>query len=521
MKSSLTRIAALLSLCMPLLAVNYGFSQCTADDPAGRFEGSATSGQAGKLDIRLNLICSEGHYAGMLDTPLGNYTLTTGSFSNGQLRLQFTRPGVTAVDFDLTAAGSQWQGTFHSGDDHGPVVIVRTGDPLPLSAGPGMSAVTSRQWAEDLAVLTDKLPKLHPNPFAFTPKDKFEAAAAELKIKLTELNPDQIYIGLDHLANLIGDAHTFVEFPSDLANLPLDIHAFEGVTRVDAVAPGYDQALGARVVAIGDTPIKEARRLAAAITPVGETRWLRDSRVDGFLTTGMVLHGFGITADRNSATYTLANDKGRQFTVNFKALEPGDEPKWVHPYAATPLASQPVPGGAACTYLSAARSVYCNVSQIRNLAGPARQMFEMIRQNHPTKLVIDLRNNVGGDYNEGLENLIKPLQGLKAINRKGHLFVLIGPNTFSAAMSNAAQFRSMTNAILVGQPIGERPNSYQEPRQFTLPNSHLVVRYSTRYYKFSDGPQNVIAPDHEITPTWQDYKNGRDGALEWALEYRD
>ena len=95
--------------------------------------------------------------------------------------------------------------------------------------------------------------------------------------------------------------------------------------------------------------------------------------------------------------------------------------------------------------------------------------------------------------------------------------MLIGADTFSAAMSNAAQFRTMTNAILVGQTVGERPNSYQEPRQFSLPNSHLVVRYSTRYYKFVDKGDNVVAPDKEIIPTWEDCKSGRDAVLEWVL----
>src|SRR5205823_7059198 len=126
------------------------------------------------------------------------------------------------------------------------------------------------------------------------------------------------------------------------------------------------------------------------------------------------------------------------------------------------------------------------------------------------KLIIDLRQNSGGDYKEGLQYLIEPIAAMRAINRKGHLFVLIGANTFSAAMSNAAQFRTHTRALLVGQPIGERPNSYQEPRQFTLPNSHLVVHYSTRYYKFVEGQDNVVTPDKVITPTWEDYKNGHD-----------
>lgn len=95
--------------------------------------------------------------------------------------------------------------------------------------------------------------------------------------------------------------------------------------------------------------------------------------------------------------------------------------------------------------------------------------------------------------------------------------MLIGPNTFSAAMSNAAQFRSMTAATLVGETIGERPDSYQESRQFKLPNSHFVVSHSSRFYKFVPEGENVVAPDKEIISTWEDFKNGRDAALEWVL----
>jgi Peptidase family S41 len=280
---------------------------------------------------------------------------------------------------------------------------------------------------------------------------------------------------------------------------------------------GYEQALDMRVIAIQETPLGRARELAAAITPVAETDALMQSRIDGFLTTGMALHGLGITPERNSARYTLATDDGRQLTVDFKALAPGQEPRWVHAASHPPISEQHVVGSAACTYLSGGRTVYCNVRQIRDLAGPSREMLDLIGREHPEKVVIDLRHNGGGDYNVGLKYLTQPLRGDKEINQRGHLFVLIGPDTFSAAMSNAAQFRSLTNATLVGQPIGERPNSYQEPRQFTLPNSHLVVRYSTRYYKFVEGPDNLVAPDKEIALTWEDYKNGRDAALEWVL----
>jgi len=87
-------------------------------------------------------------------------------------------------------------------------------------------------------------------------------------------------------------------------------------------------------------------------------------------------------------------------------------------------------------------------------------------------------------------------------------------------MSNAAQFRERTAAILVGDPIGERPNSYQEAREMRLPNSKLLVRYSTQYYEFVKGGENAIRPDQLIPTDWETYKAGRDPVLEWVLQYK-
>jgi hypothetical protein len=86
-------------------------------------------------------------------------------------------------------------------------------------------------------------------------------------------------------------------------------------------------------------------------------------------------------------------------------------------------------------------------------------------------------------------------------------------------MSNSAHFRYQTNAILVGQQIGEKPNSYQEVRETKLPNSGWTVRYSVKFYKFVETGENVIRPDLEIVPSWDDYRSGRDLALERVLNY--
>jgi len=80
--------------------------------------------------------------------------------------------------------------------------------------------------------------------------------------------------------------------------------------------------------------------------------------------------------------------------------------------------------------------------------------------------------------------------------------------------ANAIDFRDKTKAMLVGEPIGEKPNSWSENDEFVLPNSHLTVSYSTKFYEFAPG-QKVITPDHVIAPTWEEFRAGRDPVLEW------
>jgi hypothetical protein len=170
-----------------------------------------------------------------------------------------------------------------------------------------------------------------------------------------------------------------------------------------------------------------------------------------------------------------------------------------------------------CEALDERRAIYCAWHSYQQLDDNAKLMFALIDRKHPEKLVIDMRDNGGGDNTVGAARIVKPIAARPDLNAKGHLYVLIGPKTFSAAMNNAAQFQDDTNAITVGETIGEKPNSYQEPRQFRLPNSHLVVRASTLFYTFRKAGENAVRPDKEIIPSWDDVKSGRDPVLEWVL----
>jgi hypothetical protein len=494
-------------------------TSCKPHDPAGYFEGSATSQQAGTLDVTLNLKCDKGQYAGEMVTPVGTYSVKEGHFEAGQLQLQL-EAGTDTVTVEAAFDGGVLRGKFASGDDSGPVELRRLGDAKAGVTAEGVS-LTKEQWHEDLAFLARELPKRHANAFHFIARERFEAEVAELNGKLDHLNSDEIYVGMDHIATSIGDGHTYVELPEDDAEFPIRILRFGDEYRLAETASGNENGLGARVIKIGDTPVQHIQELLLSLTPSDETEVLRDSRATRFLSMGILLHGLGVIQDRNRARYTLADDSGKEFSLDTHAVGPAEDSKlkWVYAFKEGPLFRQRPDESFWYTFLPESHTVYCSFRGYHDLGKYSKGLFDLIKQQHPDKLVIDMRQNGGGDYNVGLRHVVHPIRDLADINRKGHLFVLVGPNTFSAAMSNSAHFRYQTNAILVGQQIGEKPNSYQEAREMKLPNSHWTVRYSVKFYKFVESGENMIRPDQEIIPSWDDYRSGRDPVLEWVLNH--
>ena len=495
--------------------------ECKPNAPAGYFEGNATTQQAGKVDVSLSLRCNGSRYAGEPVTPVGTYSVKDGNFKASQLHLELSS-GAEPLTIDSAFHAGVLRGKFAAASDAGPLELRRVSDAPPPAAAE-RSDLTKEQWHEDLQFLAKELPKRHANAFHFISRHRFEAEVAELDHKLDHLNSDEIYSGMDRIANLIGDGHTYIRIPADNANFPIELQRFGDDYRLTATASGNEDALGARVIKIQDTPIARAHELLLPLTPSDETQVLRDSRLLDFLTMGIFLHGTGIIPERNTARYTLVDDNGKELIIDVQAVAPANNSNlnWTFAFKERPLFRQRPEENLWYSYLPESHTVYCSFRGYDDLGKHSKGLFDLINQQHPDKLVIDMRLNGGGDYEKGLKYLVHPVRHLSNINRKGHLFVLIGPTTFSAAMSNAAHFRYQTNAILVGQQIGEKPNSYQEAREMKLPNSHWTVRYSVRFYKFVKAGENVIRPDKEIVPSWQDYRAGRDPVLQWVLNSED
>ena len=115
-------------LCVPGLFVSQAAAQCKATDPVGTYKGSATSAQAGALELALNLVCDQGSYSGSLNTAVGVYSVVSGSFQAGVLKLTMVYAD-SQITVELKRTGDDFEGKFtSSADDSGPVKLHRTGD---------------------------------------------------------------------------------------------------------------------------------------------------------------------------------------------------------------------------------------------------------------------------------------------------------------------------------------------------------------------------------------------------------
>lgn len=386
-------------------------------------------------------------------------------------------------------------------------------------------SLTTEQWRQDVAYFARELEQRHKNLLHSVTRADFARAVGRLDSAIPSLAPHQIALRLKQIAALVGDGHTGVHIPPWFTLYPLAVYWFGSELRITAATPEHRHALGARVVGIGDLGIEEVQARIATCFPsaANENPWFVLSASPAFVNRPEVLHGLGIVPALGPAPFQLEDEGGQRFTVEIApiAAPAAASGTLVIPGLVPAAKTQPLfrqrPGEQFWFIaLPDSETVYVSWRSYRGLGENARRLFQLLKRTTATRLVIDMRQNGGGDFFQGRRHMIEPVKR-SPFNAKGRLFVIVGRRTYSAAMVNAIDFRKETNAILVGEPIGERPNSYSENDEMTLPNSRLVVSYSTRYYKFLEEDVEAVLPDVRIDPAWPDFREGRDPVLEWIL----
>lgn len=375
-------------------------------------------------------------------------------------------------------------------------------------------------WTADIDLYAKKISIFHIDPFHSITKEKFYSDLNNLKHSLSEKSEDEVLVELMRLTHSINDGHTsFPLWGRTLHNFPFSVSIFNGEPYITKTSAQHKSLLGVKLISINHVPSQTIMERLKEITPFTENEYSSAVRVAEYMTKAEILVGLGILPEVQTTPI--------EFEINGKRkvlqLEPGKSMKPDQALSASTdaifLRKKQLSDDLWFGSLEDNKTVYVRFHRyptIKNMESFADDLLKFINNNHSENLIIDLRDNYGGDFFVGLR-LAQRLVLADSINWKSGVYVLINNVTFSAAMSNAAQFQQLLNAKLVGEPTGARPSGYQDMGSFTLPNSQLELTWSKRLYRFNDGQKDALYPDVNVPFTLEDYLNRKDPQLLWIL----
>lgn len=357
-----------------------------------------------------------------------------------------------------------------------------------------------------------------------------------------------------------GNNHTDGEFPFEpglFTVLPVSLWDFPEGLVVTRAHPEFRRLLGARVVAIGGAPAKDAAALVAKYVSGLPQR--RKYMAPAWLTRLEVLRSVGL-ADGNAAAFDFALPDGRRETVRLGAapsadpaarsmpwrasLVPGKGPNpWPHvldalrevpAHAAPPdeMTGRGLFGGRVLVVRSTSLSPYTDNAGA--VVGKAYDVVDEVVKSGtiPKDVVVDLRYNGGGNF-LNIVGFAKELAGL--VGPDGGIWVVTGRTTNSAAIVFAALLKAegKGRTRIVGEDASDALTFWSEGGAVQAPASKLSLRFTDGYHDWAKGCRELtrcywpvvfhgvavgtISPDLPVETTFADYAAGKDPPLEKIL----
>lgn len=410
--------------------------------------------------------------------------------------------------------------------------------------------------ASDLRFAIERIEEVHPDPYAKTPKERIETEIeAILADPASTATRRKLHRRLSCLLALLGDAHTGAgflqeEWARDVDRggerlFPLRVGRDKGSIVVVRHVGGDDDTGGpielqSRVIAIQGRPIEEL--VADLGRGTAGSAVLRDAIVLENL--HVQLWSAGI---RPPFRVTLAEPSKPEPTERVLAGQP-----YAKFFRQDDGRRMPRPADYDASWLDGrvVRLDFRSMDDLPRFEEFCRATFTTMREKHARGLIVDLRENGGGDSQLGdlllsyvtstpyracsrkewkvsapYKTFMKsyahpairwlPLQWFDSTTRRyfgadegslavfeqsepldprpndlrfdGPVVFLIGPQTFSSALMLANAVEDYDLAMLIGEETAESPNAFGEVFPFDLPRSGLNVRVSTARYVRANG----------------------------------
>ena len=354
--------------------------------------------------------------------------------------------------------------------------------------------LTDKQWIEDFDFIVNRLDSVHPNPYTNIKKEQFQIEIKNFKEKIPAYTDNEIIVGFLRIITLIKDGHTRLHGNYLTKKwYPIRIEQFTDGFFITASADKYAKSIGSKVIQINNHTVEEVFTKILNITP-HDNEFGQKYFLPMFFTMNSVMSGLHFTDNSENITLLIENNEHKETNLFIEPIEykSNDDLSWY-------WGEYGVPGGAYTNiimnhkdsplylknynesfwfeYIKDKNAVYFGFNECSgddNFESFNRGLWKFIDSCKVENLIIDLRNNFGGT-NSILEPLIHEIIKHDKINQEGHLYVIIGCKTFSAAVHCATWIEYHCHPVFVGESTGAAPNHYVDPDFSVLPNSEILL----------------------------------------------
>lgn len=390
------------------------------------------------------------------------------------------------------------------------------------------------EWRRDLDFLAEELERYHADLFRWIEPGRWREAVARVDRAVDSLRWYEVVAEMSRLTAMVGDGHTELAVPQVATGFrffPVGIGIFDDGQRVVSVPPEHSHALGARVVRIGGLRADSAlERLEPYLARDNELEFLHMGPT--LLITAELLAAAGVIEDPDRGRYVIAQEGAAPDTLVLapRARSELDTSGWLRVRERegrpTPVAERRPGDPYWFEWLPESETLYVQLDQSRDaedgpsIADLAREVFRAADRERPEHLVFDLRDNTGGNFHR-TRPLVEGVLERPWLDRRGRVFAITSPTTFSAGMMMALELRRDTETLLVGRPSRGRPNGTYNAETFRLPVSGISVSYTDRFHEPWPelGEADRLPVDIPVPNTWSDFRGGRDAAMEAILAF--
>jgi hypothetical protein len=375
-----------------------------------------------------------------------------------------------------------------------------------------------------------------------------------LEAKIPAISEPAFELELARIVALADNGHTHYVLGSISRyynRVPIRLSSFGADFEVVRAEEPQADLLGARLVSIDGHSIDELRKAGRALW--GGVDAYRDKFSFNLFESPELLFASNLAKANDSATFVFETRDGKKIERKLSGEPASDKRPFSNPAQARWPEKLPLEDASWRTALSpdktpwalqqgtepfrwrAAPEVKGIVIELRQnmdseghkIADAIKMFQDAIDQAKPTNIVLDMRDNGGGNLNT-TRTFMQSLPKLAP----GRVFVLTSPLTFSAAISSVGYLKQAggDRVTIVGEPVGDRLMFWAEGRGADLPNNRGQIGLATQRHDYAGGckaytdchisvkfaPIAVASLQPDIAAPWtiEAYMAGRDPGME-------